>query len=95
MGLLAESEGNNEGLTWIEEVNVMRKICKDNDVPAYLERSRSDKGAHIWLFFSEPINVAVARRFGSALLTKGAESVNMKSFSYYDRYHDVGYANFL
>ena len=85
VGLLAESEGNNEGLTWIEEVNVMRKICKDNDVPAYVERSRSGKGAHIWLFFSDPINVAIARRFGSALLTKGAESVSMKTFSYYDR----------
>ncbi|WP_242848156.1 hypothetical protein [Ruminococcus sp. HUN007] len=76
------NDNNNE---WIREVNVMRDICKNNDVPVLVERSRSGKGAHIWLIFSEAIPAAIARRFGSALLTKGAESVNLKSFRYYDR----------
>lgn len=30
---------------WIEEVNAMRSICKNNDIPALVERSRSGKGA--------------------------------------------------
>ncbi len=73
------------GTEWAEEVNTMRKICEDNDVDILVERSRSSKGAHIWMFFEEPISAAKARKFGTALLTKGAETVNMKSFTYYDR----------
>lgn len=38
-----------------------------------------------WLFFDAPIPADLARRFGSALLTKGAESVNLKDFKTYDR----------
>lgn len=70
---------------WIEEVNAMRTICKNNQVDVLVERSRSGKGAHIWLFFEEPISASVARKFGTALLTKGAETVNLKSFKSYDR----------
>ena len=36
-------------------------------------------------FFSEAIQAAKVRRFGEALLAKGAESVSLKSFRYYDR----------
>lgn len=70
---------------WIDEVNAMRFICQLNNVDILVERSRSGKGAHIWLFFEEPIPAAAARKFGTALLTKGAESVNQKSFKSYDR----------
>lgn len=40
---------------------------------------------HIWIFFDKPISAALVRRFGTALLDKGAEQVNLKSFKYYDR----------
>lgn len=70
---------------WIDEVNAMRSICQFNGVDVLIERSRSGKGAHIWLFFAEPIPATIARKFGTALLTKGAESVNQKSFKSYDR----------
>lgn len=70
---------------WIDEVDAMRSICQFNNVDVLVERSRSGKGAHIWLFFEEPILAVTARKFGTALLTKGAESVNQKSFKSYDR----------
>ncbi len=70
---------------WIEDVNAMRNICKVNEIDALVERSRSGKGAHVWMFFEEPIAASTARKFGSALLTKGAESINQKSFKSYDR----------
>lgn len=70
---------------WIDEVNAMRSICQLNDVNVLVERSRSGKGAHIWLFFEEPIPAVTARKFGTALLTKGAELVNQKNFKSYDR----------
>lgn len=70
---------------WKEEINALRRICKNLDVDAVVERSRSGRGAHLWIFFKEMIPARLARRFGFALLEKGAESVNLKSFKYYDR----------
>lgn len=70
---------------WKEEINVLRRICKNLDVDAVVERSRSGRGAHLWIFFKEMVPARLARRFGFALLEKGAESVNLKSFKYYDR----------
>ena len=70
---------------WIEEVNAMREICRINETDVLVERSKSGKGAHVWIFFEEPIAASTARRFVSALLTKGAESINQKSFKSYDR----------
>ena len=78
-------DGANPDAEWMQEVNAFRQICEDNDIHILVERSRSGNGAHIWMFFEKPILAITARRFGSALLTKGAESVNMKTFSYYDR----------
>ena len=73
------------GTAWQEDVDALRKICSQNAVPCSVERSRSGSGAHVWLFFDVPIPAELARRFGSALLTKGAESVNLKDFKAYDR----------
>lgn len=70
---------------WKEEINALRRICKNLDVDAVVERSRSGRGAHFWIFFKEMVPARLARRFGFALLEKGAESVNLKSFKYYDR----------
>lgn len=78
-------DGANIDSEWVAEVNAFRKICENNEVPILVERSRSGKGAHIWIFFEKPILASTARRFGTALLTQGAESVNMRSFKYYDR----------
>ena len=70
---------------WKEEINALRHICRNLQVDAVVERSRSGRGAHLWIFFKEMIPARLARRFGFAMLEKGAESVNLKSFKYYDR----------
>lgn len=82
------AEGNdyaNVDDTWMEEVDAMREICVLNGIEPLVERSRSGKGAHIWIFFDKPIAASLVRKFGFALLGKGAEQVNLKSFIYYDR----------
>lgn len=71
--------------SWIEEVEALRSIGKVNGIPLLVERSRSGRGAHVWIFFDAPIPASFARKFGFSLLEKGAESVNMKSFRFYDR----------
>ncbi len=70
---------------WEQEVDALRKICLSVEIDALVERSRSGHGAHVWIFFSEAIQAAKVRRFGEALLAKGAEAVSLKSFRYYDR----------
>ena len=78
-------DDESDSLRWQEEANALRKICENNNVPCLVERSRSGKGAHIWIFFESSIDVKIARKFGAALLDKGAESVNQISFDTYDR----------
>ena len=68
-----------------EEVNAVRQICKANGIAALTERSRSGRGAHIWIFFDKAIPAALARRFGNALLEKGMESISVHSFTFFDR----------
>lgn len=82
------AEGNdfaNIDNEWKEEVDAVRTICKEQGIDALVERSRSGRGAHLWIFFTGKISASLARRFGFALLDRGAETVNMKSFRYYDR----------
>ena len=80
-----EHDYGNLDDAWIEEVNALREICNKLLIPTLVERSRSGRGAHIWIFFDSPVDASLARRFGFSLLNKGAESVNLKSFHYYDR----------
>ena len=75
----------NTDNAWKEEVNALREICILNGVDALVERSRSGRGAHLWIFFEKPISASLARKFGNTLLKKGAESVNLTSFRFYDR----------
>ena len=83
---LAEgNDGANDDPSWMEEVDALRTICVAQGISSLVERSRSGKGAHIWLIFDEPVPASLARKFGSALLTKGAETINLKSFKSYDR----------
>ena len=78
-------ESKEPSKDWQQEVNALRQMCSVLGIDSLVERSRSGKGAHVWIFFSDPIQASKARKFGDALLRKGAESVSMKSFTYYDR----------
>ena len=70
---------------WQDEVNALRKICESNGIHPLVERSRSGRGAHVWILFSCPVNATIARNFGFMLLDKGMMSYNLKTFKYYDR----------
>ena len=81
----AASDYANLDNEWQGEVDALRVICKENGIKPLVERSRSGRGAHLWIFFQKPISAAKARNFGFLLLDKGAKSVNITSFKYYDR----------
>jgi len=70
---------------WHVEVDALRKMCELSGIKPLVERSRSGRGAHVWIFFKRPIAASLARNFGVLLLDKGSASINLKSFHYYDR----------
>lgn len=43
-----------DGETWNNDAKAFLRICKEECINAYLERSRSGNGGHVWIFFSEP-----------------------------------------
>lgn len=68
------------------DVTAFREICSEYGVPIAVERSRSGNGAHAWIFFSEPISAADARKIGSGLLSKAMEKRSELTFKSYDRF---------
>ena len=63
-----------------DDVRAYVSVCRDWNIPAYIERSRSGKGAHVWILFSEP------RRLGNAIITEAMEREERMSFKSYDRF---------
>jgi len=71
--------------TWRRDAGAYLAACRAKGVPAALERSRSGNGAHVWLFFAEPVPAALARRLGAHLLTEAMERNPDIGFRSYDR----------
>lgn len=71
--------------SWSEDVKVVMKTCKENNIPVYAERSRSGDGCHLWFFFENEIKASLARKFGTAILNISMEKCEKIKFSSYDR----------
>jgi superfamily II DNA or RNA helicase len=68
---------------WLEECKTFLNVCHENEIPAYLERSRSGQGGHIWIFFEQPYPAIRSRKIILSLLEKsGVFSVFDKSSSF-------------
>ena len=69
-----------------DDVRAYISVCRDWNIPAYVERSRSGNGAHVWILFNEPVKAQSARRLGNAILTEAMEREGRMSFKSYDRF---------
>jgi superfamily II DNA or RNA helicase/very-short-patch-repair endonuclease len=74
-----------DGDAWQADIGALREICGRLALPAALERSRSGKGGHLWLFFAEAITACMARNVASYLLTETMEGRPEIGLSSYDR----------
>ncbi len=70
---------------WCKDVSAFLETCHRMHLPAALERSRSGRGGHVWLFFEGAIPAALARRLGSTLLTETMEHRPDVGLDSYDR----------
>jgi len=75
-----------DGETWPEDVVTYLSVAESMGVDVGIERSRSGKGAHAWIFFSEPVLARSARMLGTIILTKSTELRHNISLSSYDRF---------
>ena len=74
-----------DGKNWSQDSRALLTTLQSWNLPGYRERSRSGDGAHIWLFFSEPVLARQARALGSLVLTKTMESRPELGLGSYDR----------
>ena len=71
--------------SWRADVAMTVQAARESDIPCAVEISRSGNGAHLWIFFAEPVEAAKARQMGSALLTQAMKKHARLAFSSYDR----------
>jgi superfamily II DNA or RNA helicase len=72
--------------TWQRDAAAFLAVCRELNVPAALERSRSGNGGHVWIFFDQAIPATTARKLGCAILTRAMESRHQLGFDSYDRF---------
>lgn len=73
-----DAEWSNDALAFLE-------TCDAEGVPAYLERSRSGTGGHVWIFFDNPIRASQARALGAYLISETKQRRYQLGFTSYDR----------
>ena len=71
---------------WSLDALALLNVCKDYGVPAYLERSRSGNGGHVWIFFSAPVTATSARQLGIRLLKETTVLRAEIDLASYDRF---------
>ncbi len=70
---------------WQADSITFLRSCRRLGLTAALERSRSGRGGHVWLFFENAVPAALARRLGSHLLTEAMEDRPDIGLDSYDR----------
>ena len=71
--------------TWQEDMAACLQTCAEWNIPAGLERSRSGRGGHIWIFFDASLPAGLARKLGAAMLTRTMERRHQVGLDSYDR----------
>ncbi len=70
---------------WREDAKAFMQSCREMAIPAALEISRSGQGAHVWIFFADPVPAREARQLGAALISHTCDRTRQLSLGSYDR----------
>ncbi|MGB9112274.1 MAG: DEAD/DEAH box helicase family protein [Acidimicrobiales bacterium] len=75
-----------DGASSVLDALAFRDAATASGVPSAIERSRSGAGAHVWIFFAQPVLAADARRIGFHLLREAMAARVELDLSSYDRF---------
>ena len=75
-----------DGESWTLDASAFIAICRQHNIPVYLERSRSGRGGHIWIFFDSPAAATKARQLGMRLLRETMVLRGELDLASYDRF---------
>ena len=70
---------------WLEESRSFIQVCEQNTIPAYLERSRSGNGGHVWIFFQEAYPAWKSRKIVFHLLRNAGILSEFEKDASFDR----------
>jgi hypothetical protein len=74
-----------DGASWRADARAIRETCLSLELEPTVERSRSGNGGHVWLFFTDSVAAADARRLGFYILTETMARGAALSVASYDR----------
>lgn len=70
---------------WINDCKTFIEVCAALNLPAYLERSRSGKGGHVWIFFDKNYPAVKSRKMVLHILENAGILSPLDKNSNYDR----------
>lgn len=74
-----------DGSSWRDDAKAFVASCRQLEIPAHAEISRSGAGSHVWIFFDSPIAANKARQLASAAITRACARFRNLTFESYDR----------
>ncbi|MFI6991814.1 TOTE conflict system archaeo-eukaryotic primase domain-containing protein [Nonomuraea wenchangensis] len=74
-----------DGAGWQDDAAAYADACTRVGIHTAAEISRSGAGAHVWMFFTEPVLAASARAIGMGLLREAIDRRGTMSLASYDR----------
>lgn len=72
--------------SWQADILAFSEAAKSLGIQTAIERSRSGKGGHAWIFFTEPVPARLARSLGTLIIAKCSERNIRLSLESYDRF---------
>jgi hypothetical protein len=70
---------------WRDDIRAFVQSCAELDVPVSVEVSRSGRGAHTWIFFTDKVSARDARRLGTAIISHTCSRTRQLKLESYDR----------